>query len=282
MSLSATMLRPPRSKFLSRCETVRITSRAFRRLKRARTASDCCRYEGSSSLGSTISFMVSVTALSSISGGRGERALPRKDPATDESQNVVDPEAKDADHGDGRIDVRKVLIARLLRDEPGNARSRADQLRDDQVSPGPTEQDALIAVQIRQDAGDHDAHEQLAAARTEREGGLEQSRIELARGVGDDQHLLEKRADHDYRDLRSVVDAENRDGQCAEVRRRQVAEELDERLVQARDGGVRPAQYPDGHAQHRGDRESPEDDLDAVPQTLMQPLAIAGRRRRRE
>src|SRR5580700_5013614 len=216
MSLSATMLRPPRSKFLSRCETVRITSRAFRRLKRARTASDCSRYEGSSSLGSTISLMVSLTALSSISGARGQRALPRKDPAPDESQDVVDPEAKDADHGNGRIDVGKVLIARLLRDEPGNAGGRADQLRDDQVSPGPSQQDALITVQIRQDAGHHDAHEQLAAARTEREGGLEQRRIELACGVGNDEHLLEKRPDHDYGDLRTIVDAEDRDGQCAE------------------------------------------------------------------
>ena len=43
MSLSATVVLPSLSKFLCSPETVNISSRAFRRSKRARTAADCSR-----------------------------------------------------------------------------------------------------------------------------------------------------------------------------------------------------------------------------------------------
>ena len=108
-------------------------------------------------------------------------------------QQHVGAEADDADDDDGGVDVVEVLVARLLGDEPGDAGAGADQLGDDQIGPGPAEQDALIAVEVGQDARDHHAAKQLAGAfRAERQGRLDQRDIELARRVGDDQHLLEQ------------------------------------------------------------------------------------------
>ena len=71
------------------------------------------------------------------------------------------PEPDDADHDDRRIDIGEMLVARLLGDEPGNARRRADQFGDDQIGPGPAEQNALIAIEIGQYSRDDDSGEQL-------------------------------------------------------------------------------------------------------------------------
>ena len=88
------------------------------------------------------------------------------------------------------------------------------------------------------------------------------------------ENLLEQRADDDDRDFRTVVDAEDRDGQRAECRRRQIAEEFDERLDQPRETAVGAAKNAQRHADDRRDQEAPENDLDAVPEALMQPLAV--------
>ena len=94
--------------------------------------------------------------------------------------------------------------------------------------------------------------------------GFEQRRVHPARRVGDDQHLLEERADEDDGDLGRVVDAEDGHRQRAERGRGQVAKELDERLVEPRDRGNGAAQDAERHAEQRRDREAPEDDADAV------------------
>ena len=122
----------------------------------------------------------------------------------------------------------------------------------------------------------------LRVPRAQRQRGFDQRDVELARGVGDDQHLLEERADDDDGDLGAVIDAEDGDGQRAEGRRRQIAEELDERFAQPRERAVGAAENAERHADQRGDEEAPEDDLDAVPQAFVQPAAVAALRRRGE
>ena len=126
------------------------------------------------------------------------------------------------------------------------------------------------------DAG-HD-HARRAAAqllRAQRLRRLEQRRIELARGVGDDQHLLEEGADEDDGDLRAVVDAEHRHRQRAERGRRQVAEELDERLGQPRERrGSVPHRIPSGTPMIDEIRKPQKMTCDAVPQALVQPRLV--------
>src|SRR5450631_1240229 len=119
-----------------------------------------------------------------------------------------------------------MLIARLLRDEEGDPGAGPNQFGDDQVGPGPAEQDALIAIEIRQDAGDDDAREQFSFFGAKRERRLDHSDIKLARRVGDDQNLLEERADDNDGDLRAVINPEDGDRERAEGGRRQIAEEL--------------------------------------------------------
>ncbi|HEY2758209.1 MAG TPA: hypothetical protein VGJ01_21030 [Pseudolabrys sp.] len=111
---------------------------------------------------------------------------------------------------------------------------------------------------------------------------LDQCDVQFPRGVGDDQHLLEECAEDDDGDLRPVIDAQDRHGQGAEGRCRQIAEEFDERLVDAGEGRVGAAENAERHADDGRDHEAPKDDLDAVPQALIKPRAIRCRRRRDE
>lgn len=53
----------------------------------------------------------------------------------------------------------------------------------------------------------------LQALRTECEHRLDERGVALHRRVGDDEHLLKKRADDADRDLRTVIDAENGGGE---------------------------------------------------------------------
>ena len=121
--------------------------------------------------------------------------------------------ADDADHDDGRIDVVEIPITRLLVDEEGDARHGADDFRDDEVGPRPAEQDAHVRIDVGDRGRDDDAPHQTPSARAERLRRLDQRGIDLAHGVRDDQHLLEKRPDEDDRDLRPVIDTENGDAQ---------------------------------------------------------------------
>src|ERR1700733_10414331 len=79
-----------------------------------------------------------------------EGAVPREEAAPEQRQGHVGSHPDDADDDDRCIDVGEMLIARLQRDEPGDARRRADELGDDQVGPCPAEQDALVAIEIGQ------------------------------------------------------------------------------------------------------------------------------------
>ncbi len=153
-----------------------------------------------------------------------------------------------------------VAVLRLLVDEVGDAGADADQLGDDQVRPGPAEQHAHVGVDVGDDAGNDDARDQHAARRAQRLGGLEQRGIDAAGGVGDDQHLLEEGPDEDDRDLGRVLDAQHRDRERAERGRRQVAEELDERL-----GQPRPSR---GSAPHRMPSGTPMSDDSRKPQKI--------------
>ena len=112
----------------------------------------------------------------------------------------------------------------------------ADQLGDDQVGPGPAEQDracrcrgrgGLPGTTTRVSSARRFAPSVCAASSSARSSW----RVVLAITST----FWKKRADEDDRDLGRVVDAEHRDRQRAERRRRQVAEELDERLGQPRE-----------------------------------------------
>ena len=104
----------------------------------------------------------------------------------------------------------------------------------------------MSVVHLGDHAGDDHAREELAAIGAERLRRLEQRGVDAARGVGDDQHLLEKRADEDDGDLGRVVDAEHRHRQRAERGRRQVTEEFDERLLARATAGSAPHRIPSG------------------------------------
>src|ERR1700691_5147776 len=156
MSFSATVVLPSLSKFLCSFETVRMTSRAFRLSKRARTGADCSRYEGSRWLDMTMSFMVRTP-----SGKFGQRTIPREQVPSEQGEQHVGAQAEDADHRDRGVDVWEVLVARLLGNEPGDARGGTDEFGDDQVGPGPAEQNALIPIKVGQVGRHHHAREQL-------------------------------------------------------------------------------------------------------------------------
>ena len=98
----------------------------------------------------------------------------------------------------------------------------------------------------------------LPAARAERLRGLDERGIDLAHGVRDDEHLLEKGADEDDGDLRPVIDAENGHAERAKGRRGQVAEKLDERLLQPREKTIGAAENPERHAQRCEERRKPQ------------------------
>ena len=111
---------------------------------------------------------------------------------------------------------------------------------------------------------------------------FDQRVVELAGCVGDDQHLLKEGADDDDGDLRPVIDAEDGDRERTEGGSGQVAEELHEGFGQFRDRGIGAAENSQGHAEDRGDDETPEDELNAVPEAFMQPVAVLRRGRRGE
>ncbi len=164
-----------------------------------------------------------------------------------------------------------MLVAGLLGDVPGDARAGADEFGDDQVGPGPAQQDALVPVEVGQDARHHHPGDQAGAPGPQGLRRLEDGGFQLAGGVGDDEHLLEQGADDDDGDLGAVVDAQDGHRQGAEGGGRQVAEEFDEGLGQPAQGHIGAGQDAQGHADDGGQHEAPEDDLDAVPQALVQP-----------
>ncbi len=171
-------------------------------------------------------------------GHRREPAPPRRPQpgeqlAAQRREHDVGDQADEADQDDRREHPLVVPVLRLLVDEVRDAGADADQLGDDQVRPRPAEQHAHVRVDLGDDAGNDDARDQHAPRRAQRLGRFEQGGIDPARRVGDDQNLLEEGADEDDRDLGRVLDAQDRDGESAERGRRQIAEELDERLGHA-------------------------------------------------
>ena len=195
--------------------------------------------------------------------GAGEQVL------ADARERHVREQADEADDEDRREDVLVVPVAGLLVDEIHDARGGPHELRDDEIRPGPPEQDPHVGAQIDHDGRDDDLEEQLGAARAERLSGLEQRRVHLSRGVGDHEDLLKERPDEDDGNLGGVVDAENGDGERPERRRRQVAKELEERLGEPGEERERAAQDPERYADRGGQREAPEDHLDVVPEALV-------------
>src|SRR5450759_2386809 len=201
-------------------------------------------------------------------------AIPREQPPPESRQQQIGAEAEDPDHHDGCIDVVEMLVACLLGDEPCNAGAGADQFGHNQVGPCPAEQDALVAIQIGQYPRHDDPSQQAEAPRTQRQSRLKYGCVKFARSVCNDQHLLEESADDDDGNLGTIVDAEHSHCQRAECRRRQVAEELDERLVETAEGCISAGKYSQGNAEQGGDHEPPKNDLDAVPQAFVQPWRI--------
>src|SRR3974390_613426 len=115
--LSASVERLALLKSLVSPSTLRITSRCFSRSKRARTADDWSRWDGSV-LGATILFTGSCFL--------DQGAVPREKALADQRQHEVGAQSDDPDHGDRGIDIGEMLVARLLRDEPGDAGRGAD------------------------------------------------------------------------------------------------------------------------------------------------------------
>ena len=154
-------------KTLSRWRTSSSTSRAFRRSKRALHGGRLIeigrlrRVRGEDAVHASL-------LTSERSHGNSRR--PSR------ASSDVGADADDADHHDRGVDVGELLVARLLGDEPGDARAGADQLGDDEIGPRPAEQDALIAIEVGQDAGQHDAPQHLRVPRAQRQRRLDQRR----------------------------------------------------------------------------------------------------------
>ena len=85
--------------------------------------------------------------------------------------------------------------------------------------------------------------DQAQTARAQGFGRFDQRGFQLARGIGNDQHLLEKGTDKDDGNLGAVVNPEHSDRQCAKCRGWQVAEKFDKGLMQAAQAGVGAASY---------------------------------------
>ena len=92
---------------------------------------------------------------------------------------------------------------------------------------------------------------------------------ELSGCVGDNQNLLEESSDKDDGNFRAVINTENCDRQGAESRRGQIPEKFNKRLLDSRYGRESAAQNAQRDANNRRQHETPEDDLDTVPETLM-------------
>ena len=120
-------------------------------------------------------------------------------------------------------------------------------------------------------AGNDDARQQPPALGPEGFRRLDQRGVDLADRVRDDQDLLEEGPDDDDRDLRRIVDAQDRDAEGAKGRGRQITEKLDERLLQPSKKAIGAAEDPERHPQDRGNHEAPEDRADAAAQALIQP-----------
>src|SRR6185503_254609 len=182
-------------------------------------------------------------------------ALPREEVAAEQTEQLIDAEPDETDDGDGGVHVVEVTVALLLVDEGRDAGFFTDELGDDEVGPRPADEDAHVAIERRERARDHDVPNETGARGAERLRGVEQRRIDRARGVGDDEHHLEEGADEDDGDFRLVREPENRDGQRSEHRGRHVPDEIDERLEQAREERERSAQNAEWNAEDRRPQE---------------------------
>ena len=179
----------------------------------------CRSSPGAGTVGSTSTgWILPATLLSPRGGGLlfgPSLALPGKESLSKPGQRHVRGQANDADHHDRRIDIVEIPVTRLLVDEEGDSRHRADHFRDDEVGPCPPEQNAHVGINVRDRSRNDDAPHQAQSARSERLRRLDERRIDLAHGIRYDQHLLEERSDHDDGNLRPVVDAENGDAERA-------------------------------------------------------------------
>ncbi len=162
------------------------------------------------------------------------RLQPGEELPPERGEHEVGAEPDEPDEDDRREDPIVGAVLRLLVDEVGDAGADADQLGDDEVGPGPAEQHAHVGVDVGDDPRQHHLGDERAPRGPQRLRRLQQRRIDPPGRVGDDQDLLEERPDEDDGDLGRVLDPQHRHRQRAERRRRQVAEEFDERLGQPR------------------------------------------------
>src|ERR1700730_6570886 len=147
MLSSAVVAEGPDPKTLDKPSTLRSKLRCFSFSKRALTAGACSLYYGSCRAAAArgASWFMQSPALSCGS-------IPGEKFPSERAKHDVGPKSDDADNDDRGVNVGEVLISRLLGNEPGDARSRADKFRDDEIRPRPPEKDALIAIEVGKDA----------------------------------------------------------------------------------------------------------------------------------
>ena len=66
-----------------------------------------------------------------------------------------------------------------------------------EIGPGPAQQDPLISIQLWQDAGYDNLEQKLPAVRTKGKRRFQKRDVELSGCVGDNQNLLEESSDKD-------------------------------------------------------------------------------------
>src|SRR5207249_2661824 len=164
-----------------------------------------------------------------------------------------------ADDQDAEDDLAGIEQRLAVHDHVADAGRGADQLGDDHVGPGPAQHQPQDLGDFGRAIGQQHAADDLAVARPQRVGRLDQVAARVADHHRYHQDDLEERADEDDEELLRFAGAGPEDEQRNECRRRKVAGKGDERLEEALDRLVGAHRHAERHADRGGDEKAAED-----------------------
>src|SRR5574344_470731 len=144
-----------------------------------------------------------------LAEGTRAAVLPGENLPPDPGEERIAEKPDASENHDRRIDILEHAVLRLLSDEPGDTAARAHDLRDDQVRPRPSEQNAHVLEKARRDIRNDDMPEDPLLRGPQRFRGFDEGSFGAPRGRRSHRQHLEERADENDRDFRRIVDSEN-------------------------------------------------------------------------
>ncbi len=210
----------------------------------------------------------------------------RKQPLVRPFEQEIGDQADHADDDDPEDDLAGVEQRLAVGDHVADAGGRADQFRDDHISPRPAEDEPQRFRDRRRGARQQHAPHDARRVRAERVGRLDEV---AARGThlhGHHQHDLEERPDEDHQQLLHLADPCPQDQERNERGGRQIARERDERLEEGLDRLVRAhrdaERHRGGRRQHEAPDDAPDRDADVASESVLgeQRPAFADHRKR--